>query len=745
MSSDNKKEEKSGKFGTFAGVFTPSLLTILGVIMYQRIGWLVGHAGLVGSIGIVILAHVISVTTGLSVASIATSRTVRTGGAYHIISRSLGLPIGGAIGIGLFFAMSLAVSLYLIGFAENFVQVIGLHESLSPSGLRLAQQGVAAGFCILLTVVAFVSTSLAMRVQFVVLAAVGGSLISLFLGQGESPPEQLMLFPNESSVPLETAFAVFFPAVTGFTSGVAMAGDLKNPSRAIPIGTMAAILVALVIYIALPIFLVLNVGTEQLRQDMNIWMSLSAFSPLVVAGLWGATLSSALASILGAPRVLQALARDSVLPELFGRGHGAADEPRVAMIVCFLIALGGIIIGDLDVVAPIISMCFLTCYCVICLAYGLERWAGSPSFRPQFNVPSWVALVGAIACVAIMFKLQLIAMLGAMALMGLIFILLERRQLRLTAGDTWEGVWSALVRRGLLQLNRKKQDPRNWRPNVLTFAGTTTQRPHLIHVGEWIVQESGIMTNHLLVEGDIHDPTSQKRAAQMHRDVAQLLSLNFPTVLLRTLITNDTYEGIRTCAQAAGHPGLLPNTLLLGWGAKTEEPQEYCKLLRDIVALDHNLLVLSHDEARSFGRKERIDIWWGGRERNWNLMVLLATLIIRNAEWDKATVRLLVIVDNEKEKSKAERDLVRVLQDAKLRAEVQILTKASPDQSAFEIIRRESNEADLTMLGLKEPDPGEGEAFVQRVDTMMTGLGTVLLVRASSRFEGSRVLFEHGD
>ncbi len=746
MSKEAVKATTPKKFGTFAGVFTPSLLTILGVIMYQRMGWLVGHAGLVGAIGIVILAHVISITTGLSVASIATNRTVRTGGAYHIISRSLGLPIGGAIGLGLFVAMSLAVSLYLIGFAENFVLVTGLAEGLSPPGLRLARQGVAAGFCVLLTVLAFVSTSLAMRMQFVVLAAVGGSLVALFLNGGADAPDapvHVAMFPTTGSVSLEMAFAVFFPAVTGFTSGVAMAGDLKNPTKSVPIGTMAAILVGLAIYIALPIFLAYRVPTADLRGNMNIWMPVSALSPLVVAGLWGATLSSALASILGAPRVLQALARDHVVPGVLGKGHGAGDEPRIAMVACSMIALGGIVVGDLDVIAPIISMCFLTCYGVICLACGLERWAGSPSFRPQFKVPAWVSLIGAFACFAIMFKLQLIAMLAALAVMGLIYALLQRRQLQLTSGDTWEGVWSEMARRAIIRLHRIRRDARNWRPNLLTFAGTTTQRPHLIHFGEWLVRDRGLMTNHLLVEGNLE--VDRERAARMHRDVDQQLSQTFPTVLFRSLICDDTYDGVRTIARASGHAGLEPNSVLLGWGARTDDPLRYAELLRELVLLDQNLLVLSHDEARSFGRKERIDVWWGGREYNWSLMVLLASLLQMSDEWSKATVRLMVVVTDPAEKEAAHRRLRQVLADAKLKAEAEVLCTDEPGQHPLDVIRRESKDADLTMLGLKEPDPGEGQAFVERINSMLQGLGTVVLVRASSRFEGTRVLFEQGD
>ena len=737
---------QTGKFGTFGGVFTPSLLTILGVIMYQRMGWLVGNAGLIGALGVIVLAHVISITTGLSVSSIATSRTVRTGGAYHIISRSLGLPIGGAIGLGLFVAMSLAVSLYLIGFAENFVRVVGLDEYWREIGVEQyfsAKQVVATLFCALLTVVAFVSTRLAMKLQYLVLAAVAGSLVVFFLGVGDPQPEGVMLWPGEGSADLATAFAVFFPAVTGFTSGVAMAGDLKDPGRSIPIGTMVAIGVAFVIYLALAVFLAIQIQTPSLQSNMNIWMDVAVFPPLVVAGIWGATLSSALASILGAPRVLQALAMDRVVPKILGHGHGETAEPRVAMIACFFLAQAGIIIGDLDRVAPIISMCFLACYAIICLACGLERWAGNPSFRPQFRVPSWVSLVGAAACFAVMFKIDMVAMIAALLSMGVVYALLQRRQLRLNSGDTWEGVWSELARRALLRLHRIEQDPRNWRPNVMVFAGHPKDRPHLIHFGEWLVRESGILTNHLLIEGSLSQ--NRERVSELHLEADSFLIQQFPNVLFRHLVCSDIYEGMKSVAQASGYSGLLPNTALLGWGSRTEDSIAYAEVLRNVVALNHNLLVLEHDEARGFGSHERIDLWWGGLERNWQLMVILASLLQRSHEWERAKVRLMFVARSPEEEAQAKQQLAQVAQDAKLRAETRVLRIEDDDETPFDVIHRESRSADLTIMGLKEPDPREGDSFIERVEGILKGLGTTLLVRASSRFEGSRVLFEDKD
>jgi len=224
----------TGTLGTFLGVFTPSILTILGVIMYQRLGWVVGQVGYLGAIGVVVLAHVISVTTGLSVASIATNHTVRTGGNYYIISRSLGLSVGGAIGLALYAALALGVSLYLIGFAEAFIAATGYSPTQDPANdIRL----IGSAACLFLAVLTLWSTEIAVKSQLFVLAAIVVSLVAIFFGSGV-PAEAASSVAEVPVVPFAAVFAVFFPAVTGFTAGVGMSGDLRNPSRAIPVGTL---------------------------------------------------------------------------------------------------------------------------------------------------------------------------------------------------------------------------------------------------------------------------------------------------------------------------------------------------------------------------------------------------------------------------------------------------------------------------------------------------------------------------
>ena len=353
------------KFKTFEGVFTPSILTILGVIMYMRLGWVVGNAGLIGAIIIILIAHVIAVTTGLSVSSVASDKKIGAGGIYYVLSRSMGVPIGGSIGIALSVGTAFSISLYLIGFAESFNSFFGFGTTIND--FRLTATIALTS----LTCLALISTSVALKTQFLILAAIVISLIAIFFGTSDFVPETIQLFSDEDSVSLEVVFAVFFPAVTGFTAGIAMSGDLKNPKKSIPLGTLSAIGVGLLIYLALAVFIAFSVNPEVLKSDYNFLMKIALYAPAVVAGIWGATLSSALGGILGGPRILQAMSVDKVTPKIFAKIRGKNDEPINALFMVFIIAELGILIGELDVIARVVSMFYLTAYAFINISYFL--------------------------------------------------------------------------------------------------------------------------------------------------------------------------------------------------------------------------------------------------------------------------------------------------------------------------------------------------------------------------------------
>jgi amino acid transporter len=278
---------KAKKFGAISGVFIPSILTILGVIMYLRLPWIVGQAGLWATIGIILVAHIISFSTGLSVSSIATDKRVETGGSYYIISRSLGLPIGGTLGLALFVGLSFSVSLYLIGFSEVLLNYFGFATTLN--NIRITGALALLG----LTVITFISTSLAIKSQYVILFAMALSLVSVLWGNNAHVPSAPLFTPMDGSLPWITLFAIFFPAVTGFEAGVSMSGDLKDPRRNIPFGTISAVLVGLTVYIGLAFFFSYFVERDMLVNDSNVLFKISWIPQFVIAGILAATLSSA--------------------------------------------------------------------------------------------------------------------------------------------------------------------------------------------------------------------------------------------------------------------------------------------------------------------------------------------------------------------------------------------------------------------------------------------------------------------
>ena len=314
----------SQKFGTFLGVYVPSVLTILGLIMYLRFGWVVGNVGLIKTVVIVLLASSITFITGLSASAISTNIKVGVGGEYYMISRSLGLEPGGAIGIPLYLCRTLSVTFYSLGLAESILVLWPEAWGVLPP---YAMRGLAIGFIVLVTALSGKSASLALKSQIPILIIVSISIIALIAGvlmKGVHAPVTEATYTTAPKG-FWYVFAVFFPAVTGFTAGIGMSGDLKNPQKSIPIGTLGAVVSGAVVYLIIPIFLSITAALtiDQLADPeagVTIWTRLAVFGPFIVyPAVWGAVLSSAFGSILGGPRILQALSIDGLAPKILSK------------------------------------------------------------------------------------------------------------------------------------------------------------------------------------------------------------------------------------------------------------------------------------------------------------------------------------------------------------------------------------------------------------------------------------------
>jgi potassium/chloride transporter 4/5/6 len=722
---------KGRRLGAFLGVYLPTVLTILGVILYLRFGWVAGHGGLWWTLAIVVLANGITLITTLALSAVATNTRVGVGGAYYLISRSLGLEIGGAIGVPLFLSQAFSVTLYAFGLAES---------------LRLVWPGLwvpAAAVAVILAVaaLAFRGAGFALRTQLPILGLIGLSLLALAAGAfaGGTPAGVWASVPS-GEVGFWTLFAVFFPAVTGIMAGLGLSGDLEDPQKAIPRGTIAAQLTGFAIYLSVPVLLLLALPQQLLRSDPLVWARIAPLGAwLVVPGLWGAIFSSAVGSILGASRTLQALALDRLAPRPFARA-GAGGEPRVGLGVTVAIALGAVLLGDLNSVAVVVTMFFLTIYGTLNLSAALEQLSGDPSWRPTLAVPWPVSLLGALSCFGVMLLINVTASLVAVLVELTLFALLQRRERKADWGDVRRGVYQALIRWALVRLARRPMTARSWRPHVLVFT-EPERRLDLVRFGDWLSQERGVVTvcelivGELLELGDLPEEREAEIQALMRREGL--------VVFAEVNVVGSVEAGIVDVAQANGMAGLESNTVLLGWPEDPGRLEVLLRVGRRLERLRKSLLVgrpRASDGPRN-GRPRNVHVWWGGLQRNGDLMLLLAHLLTRNRAWRDARIRVLSLASNELMRAETERQLGRLMPEIRIRAEVDVIVKP-PEVSVKEVIHSESAGVDLVLLGLATPEPAAEAAYARRLGELAEGLESFLFVKNKSVFNGDLVTAE---
>ncbi len=730
----NTDSQSAQKFGTFLGVFTPSVLTILGLIMYLRFGWVVGNLGLPVTILVVLLASSITFITALSASAIATNMHVGAGGEYYMISRSLGLEPGGAIGIPLFLCRTLSITFYSFGLAESIV-------TFWPAGwgpvTSVTIQLLAAGIIIIITAISGKSAGMALKLQIPIMVAVGLSLLALVIGVlvgGTHAPELTSTY-RTAPKGFWYVFAVFFPAVTGFTAGIGMSGDLKDPQYSIPRGTLLAVTTGFLTYLLILILLSISarVSYEELAEPGIIWIKIAILGAwLIYPGIWGAILSSAFGSVLGGPRVLQALAKDGLAPKFLAK-LSKTGQPTVATWISGAIALIAVMLGELNAVAQFVTILFLTLYVVINLSAALEKLVGDPSYRPTINVPWYVAMAGSLGAVIVMFLINPLACIVAIVLELLLYSLLRRRALKKRWGDVRAGIWIALARFALLKLRRHSIDPRNWRPNILLFSGDVIKRIGLVRLASWFNQNRGLLTSCQLITDDLkHTNTNIKTKRQ---EMVQTMNDKGLVSFCQVNVVSDYENGIIDIAQASGNAGLEANTIMFGWPKRKDRLVSTLKIMRAMSKAEKSTVIARLNWAHEPGQEKRIDIWWRGLQQNGDLMLLLAHLLNLNLEWRDAKIVVRSIVENESERASMEVNLSKLVPETRIQAETEVIVK-SPNTTAIKLMHNYSRTADIVFLGLMEPKPGTESKYAKRLIELASGFNTTIFVRNAGEFAG---------
>ena len=665
------------RLGTFDGVFTPDVLTILGVIMYLRLGWVVGNAGFLGAVAIIILAKTVTICTGLSMASITTNIKIGAGGAYSIISKSLGLEAGGSIGIPFYISQTLSAALYIIGFTEGWLRIFPGHTPVVIS--------IIAWLTLLL--ISYVSVKFAIRIQYIIMVVISLSLLSIFLTPSV-PTREFVLIGSFEDADFWRVFAIFFPAVCGIMAGANLSGELKEPRKAIPVGTLSAIGVTMVIYIGLAYLTAKYIAPAELRSNQMVLVDKALWGPVVIAGILAATFSSALGCMVGAPRILQALGEQKTVPfhKTFSK-KAKNNEPRNAIVFTGLIVIFAVTAGSLDTLASLITMFFLITYGILNLIVFIQQSMHMISFRPTFRVPRFVPLFGAVSCIAIMFLINTVFSVIALLTIMALYIWLTRKGLEADSGDIRGGMLLVLAERASRMAAKFPRHKISWKPDLLIPIDDPGIWSGSLLLIRNIIYPSGSIFAFTVKDSDVEE--TQKALDEL------LSPLNEQDVLVNSTVIEDQefLHGAKLVIQTLKGGTLRPNTLFLTLGADTQNDKVINHLVMHAVKHKLGVIILHQNRRVAFGMQKDVNLWLRDKSPNWNLAMLIALQLQLN--W-RGKLNLITATSNEKDIKRLYRFLERLGDQVRLPslAEYHVLT------GNFSDIIETAPRADINIFGL---------------------------------------------
>jgi amino acid transporter len=645
-------------FGTLP-VFLAAISTILGAVMFLRFGYAVGHLGLLGSIAVIVLGHVVTIPTAMAISEIATNRKVEGGGEYFIISRSFGVRIGAAIGLSLYLSQAISVAFYCIAFAEALTPLASQFESLTgmPFQTRMVSLPAALALVVLMLTK---GADLGVKALYAVVLVLAASLVLFFLGQPVEGAADTVRWTSHIAEPdgFFVVFAICFPAFTGMTAGVGLSGDLAKPRRSIPLGTMLGTIVGMVIYLALVYKLSVSAPPELLAEDQLVMGRIALWAPIIPIGLACATLSSAIGSLLVAPRTLQALGRDEAF--LFGfanhivaHGVGKENEPRRATVVTAALALGVVYLGDVDLVARLISMFFMVTYGALCSVSFLEHFAASPGYRPSFRSRWYLSLLGAVVCLLMMFQMDPVFAVFALLAMAVFYWLTRFTPAGEGADDVGvlvRGVMTQLTRR--LHIRLQREDAHRvgqWRPSIIMVSSRTfTGSRWPLRLLGWLSARRGFGTYLHYVEGFLNSETARQRR-RLRARLVELQENDLAGVYVEVMVSPSMRSVLAQALQVPGVSGLENNAVLfeLCGDDRAEIVDTVVENALFAATVGKSVLVLRHSDA-GFGKRRTVHLWltWDDGPHA-ALMVMLAYVLLGHHDWRRARIHVFAALPSD--------------------------------------------------------------------------------------------------
>uniref|UniRef100_A0A4W4G7H5 Solute carrier family 12 member 1 n=1 Tax=Electrophorus electricus TaxID=8005 RepID=A0A4W4G7H5_ELEEL len=638
------------KFGWIKGVLVRCMLNIWGVMLFIRLSWVFGQAGSGLGIIIIILSMVVTTLTCLSMSAICTNGVVRGGGAYYLISRSLGPEFGGSIGLIFAFANAVAVAMYVVGFSETVVDLLKVNDAIMVDEVN----DIRIVGCI--TVVLLLGISVAgmeweAKAQIALLVILLLAIANVFVGTAIPATEEKRakgFYSYQASIMAEnftpnfrdgetffSVFAIFFPAATGILAGANISGDLKDPQGAIPIGTLLAIFITGITYLGIALCVSATVVRDAtgnlndtitpgakcnfsvacnfgydfsicrttkcqygLMNNFQVMTMVSGFGPLITAGTFSATISSALASLVSAPKVFQALCKDNIYKALhfFAKGHGKNNEPIRGYVLTFVIAVAFILIAELNIIAPIISNFFLASYALINFSCFHASYAKSPGWRPAYKYYNmWLSLFGAVLCCAVMFVINWWAALLTYAIEMFLYIYVTVKKPDVNWGSSTQAVTFVNAVNNALTLSGVDDHVKNFRPQCIVLTGTPKTRPALLDLAHSITKNYGLC---ITCDVFVGPRLEQQQALTAAMEQNQMWLNQQKRKAFYAAVASDNFrEGAESLLQASGLGRLRPNTVILGFKRDwktvyTANVQEYVGVLHDAFDFEYGIVML---------------------------------------------------------------------------------------------------------------------------------------------------------
>ncbi|XP_044969291.1 cation-chloride cotransporter 2-like [Hordeum vulgare subsp. vulgare] len=731
-------KETNPKLGTLMGVFVPCLQNILGIIYYIRFTWIVGMGGVWQSLVLVALCGACTFLTAISLSAIATNGAMKGGGPYYLIGRALGPEVGVSIGLCFFLGNAVAGAMYVLGAVETFLDAVpsaGLFQEKvtvvdntanggsaitisTPSLHDLQIYGVIV--TILLCFIVFGGVKIINKVAPAFLMPVLFSILCIYIGilsaPGSNSPKGITGLStttlhdnwsadyqrtNEAGVPdpngpiywdFNALLGLFFPAVTGIMAGSNRSASLKDTQSSIPIGTLNATLLTTLMYL-LSVFLFGALATRQeLLTDRLLTATVAWPAPAVIhIGIILSTLGAALQSLTGAPRLLVAIANDDILPVLNCFKAYEGSEPHMATLFTCFICISCVVIGNLDLITPTITMFFLLCYAGVNLSCFLLDLLDAPSWRPRWKFHHWsLSLIGALLCIVIMFMISWTFTVVSLALASLIYYYVSLKGKAGDWGDGFKSAYFQLALRSLRSLGANQVHPKNWYPIPLIFCRPWGRLPEDVPCHPKLADFANFMKKKgrgmsifvSIIDGDYHESAEDAKA--VCRQLSAYIDYKQCEGVAEIIVAPSMSDGFRCIVQTMGLGNLKPNIVVMRypeiWRREnlTQIPSTFVGIINDCITANKAVVTVKgldewpNEYQRQYGT---IDLYWIVRDGG--LMLLLSQLLLTKDSFEGCKIQVFCIAEEDTEAEELKADVKKFLYDLRMRAEVIVITMKS--------------------------------------------------------------------